>query len=153
MTLADVDGSAALMAEQPLWQRYQISQAKAARYLADLLERGEQGLVASGGEGIQGLAVHSWQTFGDSGYLRILAAWPGRGWGGRLLAEVEGACADKGVPALFLLCSDFNIRAQDFYRHHGYVQVGRLAQWIRPDIDELIFTKRIEKGRASDGGL
>jgi len=58
------------------------------------------------------------------------------------LAEVERRVADHSR-ALFLLVSDFNEAAQRFYLSHGYQAGGRLAAFVKPDIDELVYWKRL----------
>jgi hypothetical protein len=39
--------------------------------------------------------------------------------------------------------SDFNVDAHRFYEKHGYVKVGALPKLVRPDVDELIYWKRL----------
>jgi ribosomal protein S18 acetylase RimI-like enzyme len=42
---------------------------------------------------------------------------------------------------LFLLVSDFNVDAQNFYRQMGYLKVGEIADYVVPGVSELIFRK------------
>ena len=43
---------------------------------------------------------------------------------------------------MFLLVSDFNTDAQQFYQRLGYRQVGKLDDYVVPGVSELIFWKR-----------
>jgi len=45
---------------------------------------------------------------------------------------------------MFLLVSDFNKRAQKFYKNLGYMEVGRIPDYIKEGITELIYFKRRE---------
>src|SRR5262249_16186050 len=94
----------------------------------------------------QGLAwFHTSGTFAMGGYLRLLAVVAGaerRGAGAALLAEFERRVAEARRHA-FLLVSEYNIDAQRFYERHGYARVGSLARLLLPDVDELIYWKRL----------
>ncbi len=65
-----------------------------------------------------------------------------RGLGGAVLAAFERAVAEQSRHA-FLLISDCNGEAQRFYARHGYTQVSRLPGLVVPDIDELLFWRRL----------
>ena len=81
-------------------------------------------------------------AFGRSAYLRMIGAQPGYAGGGvgaALLAGAESTAGDQ----LFLLVSDFNADAQRFYLRHGYTQIGAIPGFVLPDVDELIFWKRL----------
>ncbi len=146
MGLQDIEDCAAIMAGHPLWQRYRLGKRRSQDYLAALLDSGHEGLVLENSGELWGMALYNRTTFGGSGYLRILAAAPGKtgqGVGGRILGTLEMVLARQGIPALFLLCADFNTAAQKFYARQGYRRVGILPQWILPDVDEQIYVKKI----------
>jgi ribosomal protein S18 acetylase RimI-like enzyme len=85
------------------------------------------------------------RAFGRSPYLRLIGVHSdrARSWvGARLLDAVEQRC---GADDLFLLVSDFNTKAQAFYRHHGYMQVGVIPGCVLSDVTELIFRKRLRR--------
>jgi ribosomal protein S18 acetylase RimI-like enzyme len=130
----------------PLMQRYKQTAETIAQNFEGALTRGESLLVFDEGDGAQGFA---WflpsGTFALSGYLRLIAVVPGahrQGIGVRLLRAYEQGVATKSRHA-FLLVSDFNTDAQRFYLRHGYRQVGMLPRFLLPDVDELIFWKRL----------
>ncbi len=142
---ADVSALSAALAALPLLQRYGRTADAIARDLASAPSRDESVLVLDEG-GACGLA---WFTtsgaLGSGGYLRLLAvatATQCRGAGGRLLAAFEAAVATASADA-YLLVSDFNVDAQRFYTRHGYRHVGVLPRKVLPDVDELLYWKRL----------
>jgi ribosomal protein S18 acetylase RimI-like enzyme len=142
----EIDALAAELAALPLLGRYGRTPALLAGDLRSAAARGDGLLVHADGGPADGLA---WflpaGTFGLGGYLRLLAvsaAAQSRGAGAALLAAFEAAVADRSRHA-FLLVSDFNRPAQAFYRRRGYAEVGRLPALVVPDIDELIYWKRL----------
>jgi ribosomal protein S18 acetylase RimI-like enzyme len=145
---ADIAPLAARLAELPLLQRYGRGADGLERDLRAGLARGDQLLVHDPGGGAGALV---WflpsGTFGMGGYLRLLAVAPGgegRGVGSELLRAFEEGAAGWSGHA-FLLVSDFNSGAQRFYERHGYAQVGRLPSLVRPDIDELLYWRRLSR--------
>ncbi|HYU14475.1 MAG TPA: GNAT family N-acetyltransferase [Candidatus Acidoferrum sp.] len=146
----DVASVAGWLADLPLLQRYRRTAADLARDLRAAQTRGDQLLVNDPGDGGPGRAdALVWfmpaGTLAMGGYLRLLAVSPGadgRGLGSSLLAEFERAVAERSRHA-FLLVSDFNDRAQRFYARHGYTQVGRLPALVVPDVDELLYWRRL----------
>jgi ribosomal protein S18 acetylase RimI-like enzyme len=137
---------AAAVAPQELLVRYEIGAARLAELLGEAIARGEPVIVAEQSGELRGFAWYlRTGTFGAGGYLRLIALVPGqegRGVGGTLLDAVE---ADVAAHArqLFLLVSHWNEGARRFYARRGYVEVGRLPAWVRPDTDEIICWKRL----------
>ena len=65
----------------------------------------------------------------------------GKGIGKQLLSFFE----EKGfntTTRVFLLVSDFNAKAQQFYREMGYQEVGRIPDLVRQGVTEHIMMKR-----------
>ena len=84
-------------------------------------------------------------TLGMGGYLRLIAVLDGaqsRGTGAALLAAYEGEVA-RSASHGFLLVSDFNTPAQRFYERHGWSRVGAIPKLVLPDVDELVYWKRL----------
>lgn len=82
--------------------------------------------------------------FAAAPYIACFAAAAearGKGVGSQLLAFAEHRYRDRGH--LFLLVSSFNVRAQDFYRRHGFNFVAELKDYIIPGYSEFIFHKRL----------
>lgn len=92
---------------------------------------------------------------GRGAYLRLLclrSGQQGRGLGRELLTACEDAARARHQNSLMLLVSDYNLRAQAFYRRCGYVQAGVLAEYVLPGVDELLFWKRLEGAGHSRAG-
>jgi len=134
------------VADLPLLVRYGMSADWLSRHLQNALAGGESVIVACEGDRPIGFAWFLVRgTFATGGYLRLIAV--GRPWqslrvGAALLDEVERRVGEQSR-ALFLLVSDFNADAQRFYAAHGYQQAGRLEAFVKPDIDELVYWKRV----------
>jgi ribosomal protein S18 acetylase RimI-like enzyme len=45
---------------------------------------------------------------------------------------------------IFLLVSDFNTDAQNFYARLGYVQVGKLDDYVVQGVSELVMWKKLD---------
>lgn len=144
----DVEGLAARLAGLSLLQRYRRTAGALERDLTAALGRGEDLIVHAAGEEPDGLAWFLRNgTLGIGGCLRLLAVAPGRegrGVGAALLAAFEEALAGWSGHA-FVLVSDFNGGAQRFYARHGYAQVGRLPALVAPDVDELLYWRRLQR--------
>lgn len=143
----DCDLLAARLGGLPLLVRYGMSAADLARRLCDAIARGDGVIVACEDEAPVGFAWFlTGGTFGGGGYLRLIGVapeWQSKRLGAALLEEVEARVYAAGSRSLFLLVSDFNQAAQRFYVTHGYAQAGRLEKFVRDDVDELIFWKRL----------
>jgi GNAT superfamily N-acetyltransferase len=142
----DVDALAAAISALPLMQRYGRDQAALAADFRAAYERGESLFVWDPGQGAEGvLWFFPTGTFAMGGYLRLIAMAPGsssQGAGAKLLAEFEAQVSASSRHA-FLLVSDFNVDAHRFYEKHGYTKVGALPKLVRPDVDELVYWKRL----------
>jgi ribosomal protein S18 acetylase RimI-like enzyme len=90
--------------------------------------------------------VHTHGAFLAAPYLRFIAVDPsfqGRGVGTLLLKEFEEQTRYLGKD-WFLLVSDFNTGAQQFYEKHGYQRVGALPDFAKEGITEVIMVKKHE---------
>ena len=145
-TATDLPALSARLARLPLMVRYGRSAERMERDLVRALERGDGLLLALTGGRPIGLAWFVREgTLGLGGYLKLLAVLPegqGRGTGAALLAAFEAAVA-QASPHGFLLCSDFNAAAQDFYAKHGWTRVGALPGLVLPEVAEQIWWKRL----------
>lgn len=144
----DIPALALGLSALPLMRRYaRTPEALAADFRA-ALARGETLLVWDESGGAKGvLWFYLTGTFGAGmgGYLRLIALVPdatGGGIGAKLLTAFEARVTKESSHA-FLLVSDFNTDAQRFYEKHGYTKVGALPKLVRPDIDELIYWKKL----------
>lgn len=142
---SDIAALAALMAGDPLWQRYGVTEASATRRLAAGLAAGATIAVAEEDGAALGFIWYVARgAFARSGYIMLLGVLPearGRGVGRALMEHAEAALfADAND--IFLLVSDFNRSAQAFYRRLGYEQVGAIPDYVVQGITELVLHKR-----------
>ncbi len=82
-------------------------------------------------------------TFGRGGYIRLIAISPdyrSMGVGRLLMQHAEGIIFSKSSHA-FLLTSDFNVRAHQFYESLGWKKVGEIPGYVCEGINEFIFWK------------
>jgi len=145
MTLDDVPAVAAIMAGNALWQRYGVTVDSAARRLQRGLEADATIVVAEVEGCVAGFVWYVTEgAFQRSGYIMLFAVDPGvqgQGIGRTLLAHAEAALFVVSS-SIVLLVSDFNTKAQRFYRRYGYTQVGALPDYVKPGVSELIYYKR-----------
>lgn len=81
--------------------------------------------------------------FGEFSYLSILAVkkrYRNKNVGKLLLDRFE-TLAFKNNDRAFVLCSDFNKKAQKFYKKHKYDECGKIPNLFKTGIAELIFVK------------
>jgi len=140
----DIPALARLMAGDPLWQRYGVTEAGATRRLAEGLAAGATIAVAVADDAVAGFIWYVARgAFNRSGYIMLIGVEPwarGRGVGRGLMEHAEAALfAD--VRDVFLLVSDFNAAAQAFYRRLGYQQVGAIPGYVVDGVTELVFWK------------
>jgi ribosomal protein S18 acetylase RimI-like enzyme len=144
MTANDITPLARLMASSPLWQRYNVTEASTARRLSDGLARGMTIAVAEiEGEPVGFVWYVERGAFNRSGYIMLIGVQPdakGRGIGRALMEHAESVLFARS-PDVFLLVSDFNRDAQQFYARLGYRQVGAIPDYVAPGITELIYRK------------
>lgn len=149
------------LARGPLLSRYGAEPSRLAAELCALAESSRQAetlLVAvraaedvSPDVPLCGIArvTHTGMFGSFGGYLKLIAvsdAAQGMGIGSLLLSHVEQTVSSHSRD-LFLLASHFNHAAHRFYARHGYTEVGRLPDYVRPEITEVIFWKRLRGAR------
>ncbi len=150
----DIDPCAQLIAADPLWQRYQITLARARRQLREVLaatlrgggrtsEAGEFAVAQSAGQVVGFIWFRLDGTFHHSGYIRWIGVAPhvrGQGVGARLMAYAERKIFAHG-PNVFLMVSAFNMGAQAFYKRLGYTEIGAVPNYAIRGITERLFRK------------
>ena len=145
MAPGDVPSLARLMAGDPLWQRYGVTEESAARRLREGFAAGAPIAVAEiEGEPVGFVWYVERGAFNRSGYIMLIGVQrDARGSGvGRALMEHAEAALFAQASDVFLLVSDFNEAAQAFYGRLGYEQVGTILGYVVPGISEQIFRKR-----------
>lgn len=134
------------LARLPLMERYSRSADRLETDLRAAMSRGDGLIGAEVGGNVAGFCwfLHH-GTLGMGGYLKLIAVLDGergRGTGAALLAAYEGEVARASAHG-FLLVSDFNEPAQRFYERHGWSRVGAIPKLVLPDVDELVYWKRL----------
>jgi ribosomal protein S18 acetylase RimI-like enzyme len=144
MAPADIADIARWVAATPLWQRYQVTAESFEARLRTGLDQGATIHVAEhGGEVLGFIWLVERGAFGRSDYVQLIGVRPGeRGQGlGRALMEFAEYRSAANGRDLFLLVSDFNTRAQQFYTALGFRLVGRLDDYVVAGVSELIYCK------------
>jgi ribosomal protein S18 acetylase RimI-like enzyme len=156
MQPADIDACADIVAGDPLWRRYGMTRARAARAFRRALAVSRDGRRLRGPSlgGQIAIARHRGRvvgfvwfrldgTFDHSGYVRWIAVARdsrARGIGRALMRYAEERIFRKG-PNVFLMVSEFNRRAQGFYRRQGYTKVGAVDDYVASGITERLYRK------------
>jgi ribosomal protein S18 acetylase RimI-like enzyme len=154
MRTGDVEACTAIVAGDPLWQRYGLTPPRARRAFRWALAQTQRGGAAARAAGEVAVAVEGSRvvgfiwfrldgTFHHSGYVRwigVEAQARRMGVGRRLMRYAEERILRSG-PNVFLLVSDFNRRAQTFYRRQGYTRIGAIPGYVVPGITEYLFRK------------
>lgn len=76
-------------------------------------------------------------------YIELLGlsdSHQGKGVGRRILEWVESEVRHE-ARNLWVVTSAFNHRAQEFYRRHGFYEIGPLKGLVNRDCDEILFRK------------
>lgn len=149
MQFGDVLNIANWMIDVPLWQTYQLTQAKIIEQFNHAIEQNQLLYVIEEVEQ-QAVVGFAWLLpkgmFARSPYLKQISIHPdysGKGIGAKLLTFIEEQ-SQQFASDLFLLTSDFNINAHQFYKRHGYEHIGAIPNYILPDVTEFIFHKKLE---------
>jgi len=141
----DLGALARLVDGHALFARYDIEPAALERALDAGLAAGDVVLAAEADGRPQGLAWWSPRgAFGRSPYLRLLVVAHdaiGRSIGAALMNAFEAAAFATASDAFALVTID-NEAARRFYARRGYAEVGRLPDFVREGITEVVLRKR-----------
>jgi len=106
----------------------------------------KQAYVCVAGDNAVGFIIFTQEpVFARGGYLRALGVLPSmqrQGIGEKLLLFAEKLTA-RNSQNNYLCVSDFNRKAQAFYKKQGYTKAGKLADLIVPGSSEYIYWKRL----------
>lgn len=138
------EAAAVMVQPRTPWHRYGLRNSDAVTVLQTGLTEGARILVALDDERVVGwLWLERKGTFYHAGYIRIVAvsdSYPRKGIGTALMdaAEQEIFSFNQNI---FLLASEWNQPARDFYAARGYREVGRLPDYVSAGNVELICWK------------
>ena len=139
----DREWGTVLMSGMDPWQSLGVSQSI---ILASFFDPAYDVFVAKKNQQRAGMLLIDKRGLAGSPYLKSIVVDPyfhGQGTGTRMLQFAESFAA-KYSPHFFLCVSSFNNTAQNFYRRHGYVQVGELPDYLREGASELLLYKRVK---------
>ncbi|MEL6406266.1 MAG: GNAT family N-acetyltransferase [Chloroflexota bacterium] len=144
---------AQIMAGNHLWKHYCVTLSSAETLFDEGFNAQDaQIYVSLNDDTVRGFIWYYLQgTFHNGGYIRLLGVhtdYQGQGIGAQLLQSAEKNIVTH-TPHLFLLASDFNHRAHQFYNRLGYDIIGECPNFAQGGTSEMIFYKRLtaEKGK------
>ena len=134
----------ACVKQSALWETYFKSNGAAENDIAEMISK-KQIYVAldKANECIGFMGVIQNGCFRKFSYLSIIAVDRGfrsKGVGSKLIQKFEEIGFDQ-ADRVFLLVSDFNQRAQLFYRKLGYQKVGAIPDLFKKGVSEYVFMK------------
>ena len=141
MTAADID--AVVQLEQTVfgaeaWSRQmlagELAQQPASRYY---LVAEDDGRIA----GYAGLLGAGWQ--GDVLTLAVATDRWGRGIGSALLRALLAEAVRRGCTEVFLEVRTDNLRAQELYRRHEFIEVGIRRGYYQPSGADALVMRRV----------
>jgi GNAT superfamily N-acetyltransferase len=131
----------ALLANGDPWKRLGYSKEEWERIFTPLPQGRETFVVEQEGT-VAGVAILR-RKFLLGDYLELLAvegSAKGKGLGGRLLAHVESQVFPQSKN-LFACVSDFNSEARQFYKKHGFQEIGPMPNLLVPGSAEILLRK------------
>jgi len=79
---------------------------------------------------------------GELGNVAVSAQWRGRGLGARLVEEVVGRAARRGIVEVFLEVRPTNNVARRLYERLGFVAVGRRRNYYQQPVEDALVLRR-----------
>jgi len=153
MSPFDIPGSADILWESGLWQRYGLDYDSAVRSFMQGIGRGEKILVAKVENQVLGFIWFALRGIFDEGaYIRLIGVRKGfqrRGIGSALMQAAEEIIFQSSSN-IFLLVADFNTPAQQFYEKLGYRKIGELKNFVVQGVTEWIYRKTTGPIRTPD---
>ena len=141
---AEAENLGTLLAAMDPWLTLEVSSGGIAAYLL----REDPALfryVVRVEGGTSGILCVRWPWLRGP-YIELLGLAPdcqGHGIGAELLAWTEAEARKTGAN-LWVAASAFNRRAVDFYRKHGFREIGAIEGLVRPGYDEILLRKRLD---------
>ncbi len=144
----DREAVVALLADGDPWKRLGYSKHEWERIFAPLPQGRETFVIEREGT-VAGVAILR-RKFLLGDYLELLAvaeSAKGKGLGGHLLAHVESLVLPRSKN-LFACVSDFNSEARQFYKKHGFEEIGPIPNLLIPGSAEILLRKTSGPARA-----
>lgn len=93
-----------------------------------------------------------WESVPDGGYVHALAVFDdghGKGVGSQLLRAAENQTLRGGIKRMYLMVSEINTPAQDFYAMQRYRRIASLEDCLQPGNTEHLMEKRLTEASAT----
>ena len=143
----DIPEAASLTVEPGTpWHRHGLNHSEVSAILESGLAEEAKILVATSGTQVVGYVwLERRGTFYHAGYIRMLAVRSdqrGKDIGTALMNSAEQEVF-RSSTSIFLLVSEWNELARAFYKKRGYVEVGKLPDYVKTGSTEIICWKTI----------
>ncbi len=141
MSPNDREAIVQLLGESDPWKTLGYSKDDWNRIFCPI-PQGRESFVIEWDGRVAGIAIVK-QKFLLGDYLELLgiALWArGKGLGGRLLEHIETIVFGR-TKNLFACVSDFNKPAREFYKRHGYQEIGPMPNFLIPGSAEMLLRK------------
>lgn len=139
----DVESCIDIYLNEPLFKNYGATPVGLNKMFRNAIENKDFHFIVACDEhdNVRGFAVFdSKGAFSRSVYLKLIVidtSARGHNLGARLINHAEDINKDEN--GMFLLVTSSNYEAQNFYLKLGFVKVGEILSYVKPDIDEYIF--------------
>ena len=138
------DDLAGIIRDSSIQERYFKDMDRLKRSLSQAAEEGELYTGRLDGRTVAVLRLSMRGFCGLYPYIKLLGVAPdcrGRGIGLFMLDNAERLARESGARKITLMVSDFNERAQSFYREYGYEPLGIIRDAVLDGIDEHLMIK------------
>jgi GNAT superfamily N-acetyltransferase len=129
------------------WAHYQYTSAALAKYFSDR-EEGAPRFEILVGDTLAG-AICIRENWLRGPYLQLLAVLPSfqtQGIGGAALSWFEARAKISNAQNIWVVASEFNLRAGAFYERFGFVRVATFDGLVADGTAEILFRKRLPTG-------
>lgn len=144
LIISDIERSTKIICNSLLAEKYGYVKEKINNMLLNALENKEKIFTAHIEKDVVGLIWFDTKgTFTVAPYLKLIVIdekYKGKNIGSTLLEFYENNCKETKKP-YFLLVSDFNKNAIEFYERKGYKKIGTIPSFVKKDINEIIMFK------------
>lgn len=133
------------IADHDPWARMGYSAQTLAAYLARQDDNLERLVVCTPGGDDVGVAAirQEWLRGPHLELICIFGEWQGRGAGSAVVDYLERSARAAGKANCWILVSDFNHKAREFYTRAGYGECCVLEDLARAGFNEILLRKRL----------
>lgn len=138
---------AAAFARMPPWSSHHINEGALREYFSEIEPGAPRYAVCLASEptvviGVLGLRLN-WLKGPYVQFLGLKTDFQSAGIGRALLSHVELSARDSKANSLWVMVSDSNKRARDFYERFGFYKVGAVDHLVSEGQSEWLMRKRL----------